>query len=145
MQELNQRSSLETHKLELMTEIGNLHLRQSRMERENLELREQLRAAEITSLKFSVLPQSSRATPLDLHNECLDTFSSFPTGGSMSQSFTAHSGSHPPVLQSSNVNGGQNRNFADSRMKSDQFYSLPRSGKDLVKSEFIIIIQLIAS
>jgi hypothetical protein len=33
---------------------GNLHLRQSRLERENLELREQLRAAEITSLKFSV-------------------------------------------------------------------------------------------
>jgi hypothetical protein len=57
-QELNQRSSLESHKLDLMTEIGNLHLRQSRLERENLELREQLRAAEITSLKFSVRNRS---------------------------------------------------------------------------------------
>jgi hypothetical protein len=51
---LNQPSSLESHKLDVRTEIGNLHLRQSRLEPENLELREQLRAAEITSLKFSV-------------------------------------------------------------------------------------------
>ena len=42
VQEFTEKSSLESHKLELLTEISQLHLKHSVLERENLELREAL-------------------------------------------------------------------------------------------------------
>ena len=47
MQEFAERSGLENHKLELLTEISQLHLRHSSLERNGYELRELLKKAKV--------------------------------------------------------------------------------------------------
>ena len=49
LKEIVTRSSLETQRLELLSEISNLKLRQAAFERENLDLRDKLRLSELTS------------------------------------------------------------------------------------------------
>lgn len=48
-QELLQRSSFETQKLEVMNKMSNLTLQQRTLERENMELRNRLRRAEMNN------------------------------------------------------------------------------------------------
>ncbi|CAG0884526.1 unnamed protein product [Cyprideis torosa] len=58
--EFSERSSLENHKLELLTEISQLHLKHSALERENLELRELLVSAKVGDLP----PRAATSPPL---------------------------------------------------------------------------------
>jgi hypothetical protein len=139
---LNQRSSLESHKLDLMTEIGNLHLRQSRLERENLELREQLRAAEITSLKFSVLPQTKPTSgenglgDLSFDNLGLSDVLQSSENASHASATPSRSSGTPPRPPLNNLNKGAPTSSAagsgSPRFRGDQhqFLSLPRPGRD---------------
>ena len=68
------RSSLETQKLELMSEVANLKLRQTSIDKENMDLRKRLaRTLDLSTAATAALAAAANAAAASNHNHHLNS------------------------------------------------------------------------
>lgn len=94
--EMINRSALETKKLELMSELAGLKLRQAAIEKENMELRKKLAKTMQQQSNFGTVPKRSAKAPLETHFNVAEA----------ENNLKHHGGSAPNLAAEDQENGG---------------------------------------